>query len=276
MKKLVLLSACLCAFSSVGLVAALVNNPKAPNPAAEVVVDAPAVVTDTSLSVIATNVEAAKKSLKIKSKTLKPSEEFNAFLNLFPQVDFPYTLHGDKPLIDFVSNPVDIKLDIKDFQKEVITESMPDSAIKQKLPKWFEEIKTTAKHSELIATFVNTEKRLMFSRSPEIFIPVARLETSNHHVVVYEFRRGYSKIFRQYGVAIFDHSGKHIATNNLSNITPTVISTFTLHQDLSATIEMHEAAWEKNIDEEGINENKIISMKHITTKKQNLIKPSKA
>lgn len=106
----------------------------------------------------------------------------------------------------------------------------------------------------------------MFSRNPITAEPVAAFKTDQYHAVIYVTGRGFSRNYGEYFVTVFNHKGKHIATNAIGSVYPTTLISFDLDKNLWVTTKTWQVNWENNYDEHGLEGNKITSLALLETK----------
>jgi hypothetical protein len=298
MKKSVLLSAALLSFSSIGLISALITDYRqqdldlVPDTAMAPAVSSP--VTE----------EAAPKSEpdNVPNKPIhKTSKRFRALLRFFPVVSLPYAFTEAQVKDGLLHKPKRLEWDVVEFRDEEIEEeeaaplNLPElieenaetkdetkteitTAIKIAPPPTLSTPKTAKQdntrsegkvnreRSELIEAFVNNNVLRYFSRFPSHFIPVARMETDDFHILVYEVIEGSQNAYRNYGVATFDQSGRRIANQLVGKIYPEEAMTFTINHNLMATCHFYKVIWAKDYAKFGNQQNQVENLKFEKTR----------
>ncbi len=96
-----------------------------------------------------------------------------------------------------------------------------------------------------------------FSRSPQMPTPVASLETKTHYALIYTLDR----FEVEYRVAIYNKKGEFLHKRTLAIAHNDVIQSALLDENLNATVSTHKIIWEKDIEKDGYENNKVKSFK---------------
>ena len=161
---------------------------------------------------------------------------FKQFLKQFPKAALPYSI--DKQTLQ------------AHVEEEIARQTSDEDTYKpQQTAKRLE-----WKYYEFLPALKNASR---FSRMPLFAIPVAQFTSDEFIAVLYMSGRGYSRNFGDYSVALFDKSGKHIATNNVAYVYSTKMATTTIDTDLTASTESWQINWEKDYTEAGFEDNSI-------------------
>ncbi|MBK8193668.1 MAG: hypothetical protein IPK76_10845 [Lewinellaceae bacterium] len=161
---------------------------------------------------------------------------FKQFLKQFPKAALPYSI--DKQTLQ------------AHVEDEIARQTLGDDTYKpqqsNKRLEW--------KYYEFLPALKNASR---FSRMPLFAIPVAQFASDEFIAVLYMSGRGYSRNFGDYSVALFDKSGKHIATNDVAYVYSTKMATTTIGSDLTASTESWQINWEKDYTDAGFEDNTI-------------------
>ncbi len=122
--------------------------------------------------------------------------------------------------------------------------------------------------------FLPNSRMDYMSRVPIHNEPVSRLENEQFVAVVYASTRGFTTGFKQYRIAVFDKSGTYIAGHNLAGTGISHLNAATVNADLKAVIQSYQINWEKDLDENGTDGNKITGLSLESAREVDLTTPS--
>jgi hypothetical protein len=96
-----------------------------------------------------------------------------------------------------------------------------------------------------------------FSRAPLMPTPIAALETSTNYALIYTIDR-YDV---EYRVAIYNKAGEFLHKRVLASAHKDAIQSALIDENLNATITTHAIIWERDVEKEGYEKNKVKSFK---------------
>ena len=153
---------------------------------------------------------------------------FQDFLAQFPKATLPYTFNAD------------------DLQAQMEKRA---TAPKAKRLAW-----------EYYQFLPMLEESARFSRMPVYPEPVAAFETKDYYAVLYNTGRGYTKNVKSYHIAVFDKAGNHLATHFVAGVNANTLTAATIDETLHAKVQAFQVNWAKDLQENGIDGNTILSL----------------
>jgi hypothetical protein len=130
---------------------------------------------------------------------------FQDFLNQFPKAALPFSLQERDMLISTQHTTEPARLDWAFFE-------------------FLPELEASAQFSRMIVY-------------PE---PIARFESGNNHVVLYNLARGLHKNSKYFTLSVYDQHGTHLGTHYVGGIQGTRMHTFTIQENLKAVVRTFE------------------------------------
>jgi hypothetical protein len=162
---------------------------------------------------------------------------FEGFLQQFPKATLPFSLGED-----------------------VLRGQLEQRAANQPL----EKSKPLAwEYYEFIPTLEDDARENRMPVYPE---PVAAFETEQYHAVVYNTGRNFARQYKTYNIAVFDKSGKFVATRSIAGVNPTALASATIDTALNVTIKEYSVNWSKDYLTNGIEGNTITSLIEVSTR----------
>lgn len=179
------------------------------------------------------------------------NDKFQTFLKQFPKATLPYAISKEQMLeqLQEAMQPVDDEsANIKDHAPIKIVED-PDR-------------------------FISSNRLEYVSRVPTYKEPVAQFATKQHHAVIYVVSQGFGRPFRSYHIAVFDKTGKRLATHSLANAGRSYLTASTINENLEAVCSMYQVNWASDVDEVSLEENSITGLTLERSENIDLTKPS--
>ncbi len=162
---------------------------------------------------------------------------FESFLKQFPKATLPFTLGED----------------VLRGQLEQRAASLPLEKAKPLAWEFYEFIPTL-------------EDDARENRMPVYPEPVAAFETEQYHAVIYNTGRVFARQYKTYNIAVFDKSGKFVATRSIAGVNPTALATATIDTNLNVTIKEYSVNWAKDYLTNGIEGNNITGLIEVGTR----------
>ena len=126
----------------------------------------------------------------------------------------------------------------------------------------------------LLVIGISSNRLEYVSRVPTYKEPVAQFATKQHHAVIYVVSQGFGRPFRSYHIAVFDKTGKRLATHSLANAGRSYLTASTINENLEAVCSMYQVNWASDVDEVSLEENSITGLTLERSENIDLTKPS--
>ena len=178
----------------------------------------------------------------------KSPDDFEKFLEQFPKAELPYAI---------------TKADMQAQLEAGIRKDDDSKSAHSKSRKYLDDPNR----------FIPTPRMEYLSRSPIYKEPVLQLATADHHAVIYAVTQGFSVSFKTYNVAVFDKSGKYLATHSVAGSSIDHLTTGTINEQLQAVIETYTVNWEHDVYESDLADNTITGLTLEQAKTVDLTQP---
>lgn len=122
--------------------------------------------------------------------------------------------------------------------------------------------------------FIPFDRMAMISRAPVFYAPLTKMETPEYVAVVYTVTIGFSKVFKDYEIAVFDKQGQFVSKNHLAHLSAQALTACTVNVKLVARTQQYAVVWARNLDEFGMEGNRVAGLTQESAEEIDLTLPT--